>query len=69
MSNLRSDNSMSATSSVVSTGSSSLNEPLPPNKYLMKTLCFNKKSLAMPSKETYALLLSCGLGTKIITPV
>ena len=57
MSSLRSDNSPSATSSVASTGSS-----LDPGKHLMRTLCFNRKSTSMPSKEDYALLLRCGLG-------
>ncbi|TRY60921.1 hypothetical protein TCAL_03200 [Tigriopus californicus] len=63
MSLLRSDNPMSSTSSVASC-SSSINEPLPPNKYLMKTLCFSKKSMSMPSKEEYSRLLSCGLGAR-----
>jgi len=32
------------------------------DKYVLKTLCFARKSLAMPSKEEYSLLLSNGLG-------
>jgi hypothetical protein len=32
------------------------------NKYVLKTLCFSRKSLAMPSKEEYTLLLTNGLG-------
>ena len=64
MSILRSDNPMSSTSSVASGSSSTNNDLLPPNKYLMKTLCFSKKSLTMPSKEEYARLLSWGLGAR-----
>ena len=31
-------------------------------KYPIKTLCFSKKSLTMPTKEEYSILLTCGLG-------
>ena len=31
-------------------------------KYPIKTLCFSKKSLTMPTKEEYSVLLTCGLG-------
>ena len=37
----------------------------PSQKYPIKTLCFAKKSLMMPTKEEYSVLLGCGLG-KII---
>ena len=37
-------------------------------KYPIKTLCFAKKSLMMPTKEEYALLLKWGLGKIIGNP-
>ena len=61
MSTIRADNPLSSSNSVASTTSSNM-EPLPANKYLMKTLCFSKKSTVMPNKDEYALLLRCGLG-------
>merc|ERR1719346_359500 len=33
-------------------------------KYPIKTLCFSKKSLTMPTKEEYSILLTCGLGAR-----
>ena len=35
-------------------------------KYPIKTLCFSKKSLTMPTKEEYSILLTCGLGKRFL---
>ena len=44
---------MSSTSSRLGSGG---------DKYVLKTLCFARKSMAMPSKEEYTMLLTNGLG-------
>lgn len=55
-------NDLSSNGSVMSLSSSLNGEHLPPNKYLMKTLCLARKATTMPSKDEYSKLLRCGLG-------